>query len=293
MQVEARHRRRPPGLVRRQRTPANQAGALHPIDIAGMEGRIPTWYPKPPQGVVLHPAAVVVRQPTPGIGADPGVAEAVVPSPLSISERNPAFRYFRSPNRTVFRRLDPGTSRAEIGKTVMRCSELRGRSHSGQVFVALFVPMVGVKWSDLIVKVEPAGSLWPHAYRPSFFEVQFGGGRREAHRALQHRNLAPFVAGFQADARLAINRNLRSRHGEQQRVAAFGATGEIGDAAVERDYCDSLPRGQTRVIGKLAQRITTKTDRGAFVKLDFQPGLRPGTEPGGLGERKVAQRRPP
>src|SRR5258707_14506947 len=91
----------------------------------------------------MEPAAVVVRRPSPRIGADPGPSIPVLPNPAALSVGRPIrARVRRAPDSAVRRYIHPAPvviqilGAVNIAAHVLRAARLR------EIAVAVFVPTV-------------------------------------------------------------------------------------------------------------------------------------------------------
>jgi len=83
----------------------------------------------------------------------------------------------------------------------------------------------------------------------AFAQIELGGRRGVARRAIARGDQAPRVAAFQAQADALVDGDLRSGHRYNRGVAPFGRAREVSHAVVDRDQRDALPGGQASVIG--------------------------------------------
>ena len=83
---------------------------------------------------------------------------------------------------------------------------------------------------------------------------------------------------------------LRSGHGQDQNVFAFGSACKVGHAVVQGNQRDALPGGEARVVGKLGQRIRPQPQDAAVVQFHFDARGAVRAQPGRFTKRQVAPR---
>ena len=184
-------------------------------------------------------------------------------------KRIPAILPFRLPDCAQIVGLNPITRGIQVGQAIAP-QHVAGRWRPGFGFIALLAPAVRFHRGHFAVQEKAGWIRRFHANRLAFMQVNLGGGRGKSHRAFHHGDAAPVFAGFQPHARAAEESDLRARHGQSQRVLAFGPAGEVRHAAVERKQRDALARGEPRVVGDLALAVWPQAPRAAFIELDFQ-----------------------
>ena len=107
--------RRPPFFAWRKRSPGRHSRRPHPVHLTGSESRVLGRDPQPSQPLsAMRPPSMVVRQPTPGLGGNPGVTQTLVPQPLPIAKRGPVFDSRRPPGSAILGRLNPRAHSLQI-----------------------------------------------------------------------------------------------------------------------------------------------------------------------------------
>src|SRR5438477_2477462 len=132
------------------------------MHVAGLKDLPDNRRPHPAVGDSSGPAAVMIRQPPPGIVTHPGVAEAVVPAPAALLEGRPIARHRGLPDRPEIGSLDPLSRGVQILEAVT-LADARRRRWLFQDLIALFAPPVQLDRPDGAVhdELRRIGGLHP------------------------------------------------------------------------------------------------------------------------------------
>ncbi len=174
----------------------------------------------------------MIGQPTPALRPDPGEAEPFVPLPLPVAERRPAGRNFRLPGHSEFGRIDPFAICIEVAHAIMQAGQPIARGVADLQLIAGEAPGIGIELGNFRKQVEfvRAGQDQPQHLALGHSQLDRGGA--ETRLAFQHGELAEIGAGFKPYAAAPANRDLRRRHGQDERIAPIRLTAEVGDASV-------------------------------------------------------------
>ena len=92
----------------RQRSPSGKIGAAQPVNLTGVKHGTHRRLPDPSDICFAEPTAVVVRQPAPGIVADPSVADGIEIAPAALFDKAPSLRRLQVSRPSHPQQVPPG-----------------------------------------------------------------------------------------------------------------------------------------------------------------------------------------